>query len=92
MSIHELQEKRTYTEEDLEMLWQRAFSFESRDKHGKEMLSTTLAGKVERGNRIYDIYVDIEDNAWYIVRIRTKTRIVSEYEAVFGHKPRRKRK
>lgn len=68
----------------------RAYCYESRAGHKKENLKTQPAGTVQRGNRLYDISVDTEGNAWYTVRVITDRGILSEYEAIFGHPERRR--
>ena len=85
-------DRKKYTDDELKELLKRAYSYESREGHRKEELETWLAGTVPGEGRLWDIYVDKEDNSWYKVRIVTGYGIVSEYEAVFGHPEQQKRR
>ena len=68
-----------------------AYSVENRAAHGKEEETLTLAGTLQRGNRLYDVCRQKDGMCWYGVRVVTPHGIVSEYEAVFGH-PEKERK
>lgn len=78
-----------YTENALEQCLKSVFSYENREKHGKAGLNIWEIGTVRRGNKLIDVYEDIEHNYWYLNRFVTDHGIVSEYEYVFGH-PERK--
>lgn len=69
---------------DLAALLAKAYSYESRDKHGAAHLETEFAGTMQKGKRLYDLYTDEAGNAWYKTRIKTRYGTVSEYEAIFG--------
>lgn len=69
-----------------------AFSYESREGHGADGLSTKFVGTVKSGNRMYDLYKDTNGNYWYIVRIIKENGTMSEYEAIFGHPEREMRR
>ena len=73
-----------YAQEDLEALMQRAYSYNSRDKHGKANLQTSLVGTVRIGKYLYDLYLDTGGSAWYSVRVEKESGIVSEFEHIFG--------
>ncbi|NBH28451.1 hypothetical protein D3Z60_22525 [Lachnospiraceae bacterium] len=81
-----------YMQEQLEAFLKDAWSYESRDGWEAGELSTEFVGTVQQGNRFYDIYVDIAGNYWYTVRIMTQRGIFPEYEAIFGHSERERRK
>lgn len=70
---------------DLNKLLSKAYTYENRAGHGCEHLETTYVGSVERGKRIYDVYIDSRRNSWFLIRFKTDHGIVSEYEKVFGH-------
>ena len=42
---------------DLNKLLSKAYTYENRAGHGCEHLETTYVGSVERGKRIYDVYI-----------------------------------
>lgn len=70
---------------DLNKLLSKAYTYENRAGHSCEHLETTYVGSVERGKRIYDVYIDSRGNSWFLMRFKTDHGIVSEYEKVFGH-------
>ena len=74
----------SYTQDELEEILSRAFSYESREGHGYDHLETEYIGTVQRGKYFYDVYLDTGGHSWYLVRIQTEYGVVSEYEAVFG--------
>lgn len=82
-----------YTQKQLEESLKEAWSFENREGWEAENLSTEFIGTLQKGIRIYDLYIDTARNFWYTVRIITKEKgIVSEYESIFGHPERERRK
>ncbi len=81
-----------YTQERLEIFLKEAWSYENRAGWDAEEFETEFLGTLQRENRLYDIYVDTENNYWYAVRVITEKGIVSEYESIFGHPERERRK
>ena len=79
-----------YTRDDLEEVIEKAWSYEARAGWDAEELDTEFIGTVQRGKRLYDLYVDTAGNYWYTVRIITEKEVLTEYEAIFGHKPRKR--
>lgn len=79
------------TEEQLETVLKDAYSIENRAAYGKENREKCLIGTVQRGKRLYDVYQDEDGICWYGVRVMTTHGTVSEYEAIFGHKERRRK-
>lgn len=75
-----------YTQQSLIECMDKAYSYESRAGWDADNLSTKYVGSVRNGNRIYNIFVDTNGNYWYKTHIDTEDGIVSEYEAIFGHK------
>lgn len=73
----------------LEECLKAAWSYENREEH-ESYGTTTFVGTVQRGNRLYDLYVDENRNYFYKTRIIAGRDVVSEYEAIFGH-PEKKR-
>lgn len=74
-----------YTQKQLKKYLNEAWSYESREGWGAEELPTEFIGTVQKGKRLYDIYVDTSGNYWYMVRIIKKEGIVSEFESIFGY-------
>ena len=74
-----------YTPDELAHMLKNAYNYEAREKHQKDHLETSYAGTVQRGNKLLDVYVDTENNAWYITHFIVGGRVVSEFEAIFGH-------
>lgn len=73
--------------EDLSKAWEQAWSLESIDAHEAAGRSMEYIGSREKGNRIYDFFLDNAGYYWYRVRIRlTDGRTVTEEEDVFGHR------
>ena len=56
---------------DLNKLLSKAYTYENRAGHGCEHLETTYVGSVERGKRIYDVYIDSRGNSWFLIRFKT---------------------
>jgi len=78
-----------YTQRQLEECLKYAYSYENRAGWDAKELSTTCIGTVQRGNRIYDVYVDTNHSYWFKNKIIRDGKIMSEYEAIFGHPERR---
>lgn len=83
--------RKEYTQEELEELLSGAYSVESRAGHGKSGAVCRI-GTVQRGNRLYDVYMDRDSECWYGVRIITKRKTMSEFESIFGRPERRAEK
>ncbi len=84
-----------YTQKHLEECLKEAYSYECRPGWEAEELAVEFIGTVQKGKRLYDLYMDTEKNYWYTVRVITDEGIiVTEYEAVFGctESERRKRR
>lgn len=79
------------TGEELEKRLAKAYNIEAMEVHGAGNLETELIGTVKRRNKLYDLYEDTEGGTWYKVRVITEHGIVSEYEAIFGIKERKRR-
>ena len=79
-----------YTQKQLEKCLNDAFSYENREGWGKEHLDVEHIGTVQRGSRIYSLYVDSENNYWYKLFFMTEAGIITEYEKVFCPPERRK--
>lgn len=73
---------------ELEKALKAAYSYENRAGHEAEAYETWYIGSIEKGNgRIYEMYKDSNGGYWYKVRYRLpKERIITEEEAIFGHK------
>lgn len=69
---------------ELEDALKKAYSYESRAGWGAQDLTTAFVGTVDKGERVYDLYVDSAGNYWHKVRIRTKSGPAPEREAIFG--------
>mgnify|MGYP000043299687 CR=1 FL=1 len=78
-----------YTAQQLEECMKNAYSYENREKHGAAGFQTTYIGTVQRGRRLYDLYIDTNQSYWFKNRIITDRGVVSEYESIFGHPERR---
>lgn len=72
-------------QKDIKKLLSKAYSYENRAGHGCEHLETEYVGTVERGDRLYDVFIDSRGNSWFLMRFKTDHGIVSEYEKIFGH-------
>lgn len=81
-----------YSQAELEVMIKDAYSVENRAAHGKGEETLTLAGTLQRGNRLYDVYRQKDGTCWYGVRVVTPHGIVSEYEAVFGRPEKEKKR
>ena len=73
--------------EDLSRAWEQAWSLENIESHEEAGENLEYIGSREKGNRIYDFFLDNAGYYWYRVRIRLADgRTVSEEEGVFGYR------
>lgn len=72
---------------ELQVAWDTARSIESIPKHTGRLW---YIGEKILNDRIYLLYRDASWNYWYKTQIITKAGIVSEYEAIFGRKGKKR--
>lgn len=72
---------------ELRAAWDRARSIESIPENAGKLI---YIGKRIMDDRVFLFYQDASGNYWYKTRIITENGIVSEYEAIFGRKEKRR--